>query len=342
MRSLRLGFSTLLAGVLFASLIWAPGTQAGVVTVGPKLPMKVAESFVIGCGGCVMTNPAVPGGASSVSPVDGVILRWRLFGGEVTFPGISEPGYRLRILTPLSGVFLAAGTSPKAAPAHGGAVETFPAFLPVKAGQLIGLEAENGASNVRFGFSNTASSVFLEPVPADGETAADSPEWEEGFLFPFNADILPAPRIDRISPGAASFERAPTVTVAGDNFAEVSSVSVNGVHVPYTVDSITQMSVTVPPGWKLGSVPVTVTTVAGSASAAFKYEGCVVPKLKGKSLKAGRKALKRRLCGVGEVKKRHGATAKTGRVKRQSRRPGAVLPSGTKVDVTLGLDPVKG
>ncbi len=338
----RLGYSALLTGALFASLVWAPGAQAGVVTVGAKLPMKVAESFVIGCGGCVMTNPAVPGGASDISPVDGVILRWRLYRGDVAVPGFSDPGYRLRVLTPLAGFFLAAGTSPKSVPAHAGSVETFPTLLPVKAGQLIGLEAENSDSGVRFGFSATASSVFLEPVPADGETATDAPGWEEGFLFPFNADVLPPPRIDRISPGGASFERTTTVTVAGDNFAEVSSVSVDGQSVPYTLDSMTRLSVTVPPRWQLDSVPVTVTTVAGSAAGIFSYEGCVVPKLKGKSLKAGRKALNRRLCKLGEVRRRHGATAKTGRVKRQSRLPGAVLPSGAEVAVTLGLDPVRG
>ncbi|HET7485308.1 MAG TPA: IPT/TIG domain-containing protein, partial [Solirubrobacterales bacterium] len=140
----------------------------------------------------------------------------------------------------------------------------------------------------------------------------------------------------------ASFERTTTVTVSGDNFAEVSSVSVDGRPVPYTLDSMTQLNVSVPPRRKLGSVPVTVTTVAGSAAGIFSYEGCVVPKLKGKSLRAGRKALNRRLCELGEVRERHGATTKTGRVKHQDRRPGAVLPSGTKVEVTLGLDPVKG
>jgi hypothetical protein len=339
MRKKRLGFSSVLAGAMLAVLIWAPGSQAGVVTVGTPLPMKVAESFVIGCGGCVMTNPAVPGGAADVSPVDGVILRWRLYRGDVAIPGFADPGYRLRVLTPLGGSFLAAGTSSKSVPARGGTLETFPTSLPVKAGQLIGLEAENGDSAVRFGFSAAASSVFLEPVPVDGETATDAPDWEEGYLFPFNADVLPPPRIDRVSPGGASLERTTTATIAGDNFAEVSGVSVDGRPVPYTLDSMTQLSVTVPPRWQLGSVPVTVTTVAGSATGIFNYEGCVVPKLKGKSLIAGRKALSRRLCKLGEVRTRHGATARTGRVKRQSRRPGAVLPAATKVEVVLGLNP---
>lgn len=340
MRRNRLGCSALVTGALFVSLVWAPAAQAGMVTVGAKLPMKVAESFVIACGDCVMTNPAAPEGASSVSPVDGVIVRWRLYGGDVTTV-FSDPGYRLRVLTPLFGSFLAAGTSSKSVPVSY-SVETFPTLLPVKAGQLIGLEAENGDSGVRFGYSPVASSVFLEPAPADGEPAIDQPGWEEGFLFPFNADVLPPPRIDQVSPGGASLERTTTVTVAGDNFAEVSSVSVDGQPVPYTLDSMTQLSVTVPPRWQLASVPVTVTTVAGSAQGTFSYEGCVVPKLKGKSLKASRKALDRRQCKLGKVRKRRGATAKTGRVKRQSRLPGAVLPSGTKVEIALGLDPAKG
>lgn len=327
------------------SLAGAGGAQAGIVTVGARLPMKVAENFVIGCPeSCAVTNPIAPGGASDVSPVDGVILRWRLDRGSVPTPGFEHPGYRLRVLAPLGSGYFGAGTSSLSVPAGAGTVETFSTFLPVKAGQLIALEAENGDSGIRFGFSEAASSVFLEPTIADGETGTENPGWEDGYLFPFNADILPPPQIDRVSPSGGSFATSTKVTVTGQNFAEVTSVTVDGQAVEFTVDSETQLSAVVPPREQLGSVPVKVVTAAGSVDAAngFSYEGCVVPKLKEKPLKAVRKVLDRRKCMLGEVRKRYGATSKTGRVKRQHPRRGTVLPLGGKVEVALWLDPAKG
>jgi beta-lactam-binding protein with PASTA domain len=63
---------------------------------------------------------------------------------------------------------------------------------------------------------------------------------------------------------------------------------------------------------------------------------CVVPKLLGKSLKANRRRLKRAGCRLGEVARVGGATAKNGRVIRQSPKQGTVLESGAAVQVTLG------
>jgi hypothetical protein len=60
---------------------------------------------------------------------------------------------------------------------------------------------------------------------------------------------------------------------------------------------------------------------------------CVVPKLKRKRLKADRKALNKADCALGKVKGHRGKQAK---VKKQSPKPGTVLPAGSKVNVTLG------
>ena len=85
-------------------------------------------------------------------------------------------------------------------------------------------------------------------------------------------------------------------------------------------------------------MPITVTTAAGTATSAqtFAYEGCRVPKLKGKKLKASKKKLKKADCKTGKVKKRKGATAATGEVVKQSAKPGTILAPGTKIKVTLG------
>ena len=62
---------------------------------------------------------------------------------------------------------------------------------------------------------------------------------------------------------------------------------------------------------------------------------CVVPSLSGKKLKAVRKALRRANCKLGTVTKKNGATGKTGRVRRQSPKPGRTMPAGAKVTITL-------
>jgi hypothetical protein len=61
----------------------------------------------------------------------------------------------------------------------------------------------------------------------------------------------------------------------------------------------------------------------------------VVPKLKGKKLKAVRKALALSHCKLGTVTKKEGATGKSGKVTRQSRTPRTSWTAGTKVNVTL-------
>ena len=61
---------------------------------------------------------------------------------------------------------------------------------------------------------------------------------------------------------------------------------------------------------------------------------CVVPKLKGKTLKKARRSLAIAHCALGKVKKKK-STRKPGRVLRQSRKPGTRLTRGTKIAVTI-------
>jgi hypothetical protein len=303
--------------------------------------MSVAENVRIACSTCVVTNPSAPSGTSDVSPVDGIILRWRIYRGSIPTLTGPDPEYRLRVLSPLGTDYFGAGSSTSSVPTIPGAIETIPTNLPIRAGQLIGLELANEESRIVFGYSKPVTSVFLEPSIADGQIAAPSPLWNDGFIFPFNADILPRPAIQGISPAGGSFEASNAVSISGKNFAEVESVAFGPNRVNFTVDSDSQISAVVPPNTTLTSVPVTVVTAAGSAEApgGYAYEGCVVPRLKGISLRAVRRTLSRDKCKVGQVRKRHRATVALGRVKRQSPHQGAVLPLGGTVNVTLGRDP---
>ena len=58
---------------------------------------------------------------------------------------------------------------------------------------------------------------------------------------------------------------------------------------------------------------------------------CVVPKLKGKTLKKARKALKKAHCKLGKIT---GPKGKKARIKKQKPKAGTVLAAGSKVKVT--------
>lgn len=74
----------------------------------------------------------------------------------------------------------------------------------------------------------------------------------------------------------------------------------------------------------------------GACEKAFTYEGCKVPNLAGKKLKASKKKLKKADCKVGKVKETGDVTAKTGKVVKQNPKPGKILAPGSKVGIKLG------
>lgn len=65
-------------------------------------------------------------------------------------------------------------------------------------------------------------------------------------------------------------------------------------------------------------------------------KNCSVPRLKGRSLKASKQRLREAGCRIGAVTKLPGATARSGRVVKQSPRPSQVRAPGSTVRVTLG------
>jgi hypothetical protein len=79
-----------------------------------------------------------------------------------------------------------------------------------------------------------------------------------------------------------------------------------------------------------------------SPAPAAEPSRCVVPKLKGKSLKAAKRTLRRADCGVGFVIRPHARSsarrrrAKSLKVRAESPRPGKSLPVGTEITVKLG------
>jgi hypothetical protein len=62
---------------------------------------------------------------------------------------------------------------------------------------------------------------------------------------------------------------------------------------------------------------------------------CAVPNVKGKTVRAARVALNRAKCALGRVTRAYSSRLSTGRILAQSRRPGARLPRGTRVNVVV-------
>jgi hypothetical protein len=323
----RLGF--LAVAAMCAAGLTATGAQASTITVGSVLPPGSTPTAF----GQVETffNTALPEkGANLTSPVSGAIVRWRMQGAE------GGPFF-LRVLRPNgTGGYMAAGTSNPATPSGSG-LQTFTANLPVQAGDLIGVDPTNAGDKIGTVEVAGAGYGFIFPPPFDGATVAPSGT-VAGHEVELSAEVQPTPAITSISPDFGSVAGGTSVTITGTNLAAASAVKFGTVPATsFKAETETQITAVAPAGTTVGSVDVTATTLAGTSATAkgdrFFYEGCVVPKLKGKKLKAAKKALGRADCKVGTIQRRQG---KRGKVIKQSPKPGKVLAPGAKVNLTVG------
>jgi hypothetical protein len=98
-------------------------------------------------------------------------------------------------------------------------------------------------------------------------------------------------------------------------------------------------SKTVPSGTVISQSPSEGTQLAaGSAVSIVVSRGprpCVVPKLRGKTLKQARASLTRSNCRLGKIARRSVRGARPGRVSSQRPAPGARRPAGTRVQVVV-------
>lgn len=222
-------------------------------------------------------------------------------------------------------------------------VNTFKTAIPVQAGDVIG---NNDLANVNvvpnacmFETSNFGDVIDCEEGDfLDGVPFEVFPECEFGSRPNVTATILPPPVVTSISPAGGSIKGGTGVIVGGANFAEVKGVTFGSTPASsFTVNSEGQLTAIAPASAVLAKVNIGVTTLAGTATSTsqFGYEGCTVPKLKGKKLKASKKKARKAGCKIGKVTKRKGSSAKTGKVVKQNPKPGKVLAPGTKIKLTL-------
>lgn len=312
--------------------LMAASAQAAVIRIGSVMPKEpTATEF-----GRVQTffNTGLPEpGASIASPVDGAIVRWQV-------QGASGGPFYLRVLHPNGkGAYEAAGTSLPAVPPSE-ALETFSTNLKVKAGDLIGIDPTNPTDKIGVVKVSGASYSTIFPKPFDGTVVPPS-ENLSGEEIELSAEVLPVPEIVSIAPSFGSVTGGTVVTITGQNFLNASSVKFGSTPAAsFTVDSDTEITATAPAVLRPGKVDLAITTIAGdNADTRFDdyvYRACVVPAVKGKTLKRAKSALRRGGCKLGHVKKVEAPAKKVGKVLKQTPRPGKVLAPGARVRINLG------
>jgi hypothetical protein len=281
---------------------------------------------------------ATGGGASYVVPSAGVLTSWSTQAGTATNQVVG-----FKVFRPIGvGSYTVVGVDGPRILASG-VLNTVPIDIPVQAGDVIGLSipsaAPASAPDCWFETTNPGDIVGWRAgfTPVGGSLTVEGHQVERRLNV--SATLLPPPAIAGIAPAEGSIAGGTSVAITGANFASVTGVNFGTTPAAsVTVGSEGQITAVAPPSATVVSVPVTVTTAAGTATAAqpFAYKGCVVPKLNHRSLKAAKKQALKADCKVGKVKLRGDATPKDGKVVKQRPKPGAVLVPGSKINLTLG------
>lgn len=335
---------SLIVAVLTAAVLSFCGSaSAANVTVGPSLSGSW-EPFECGLVAptCTFINEDLAGtGPNLTSPVSGAVVSFSVVGGS------TAGTYRLRTANQVAGKaqFIMGKLSAPVAVVPNGGIQAYATSLPISAGQTIGLTTSETAS-VGFREVGRYAEWDTEP-PESGQSQA---EFRVEEIAGFNAEIQPAPTISGLSVTSGSTAGGTAVTISGTDLEGATALTFGSTAASITADSETQITAVAPANASATTVPVSVTTVAGTATGpSFTYVAppappvviatpvahCVVPNLVGKKLKAAKKALANAKCALGAVTKLDGATAKSGKVAKQGSKAKAQLAVGAKVAVTL-------
>jgi hypothetical protein len=337
MKSLRIVLPALVLLIALGACSQA-GAQQTLGQTNPEVPFVVTSCKP--SEGYDEFQVEVSSGTQYRVPSAGVITSWSTQAGPELGQLYALKLYRITgDTTPGAGTYTVLGHDNRSLVAS--VLNTFPVSIPVQAGDLIGThvfqESESARSDCLFDTGLTGDQIRYSSGNALDNTPTGIASGEPGHRINVSVTLLGAPAITAVSPAKGSIKGA-SVTIAGTEFAQVSAVSFGSTPAKsFTVDSEGQITAVAPASKTLAKVPVTVTTSAGTATSptTFAYEGCKVPKLNAKKLKAAKKKLKKAGCKPGKVTKKEGATGADGKVSKQSPKPGKVLAPGSKVKLTL-------
>ncbi len=190
---MRRHYRYLLLGLVSVGLVVPASAQAQIVTVGSPLTGTYG-STTIGGGALattLITSSTPEAGAQLTSPIDGVIVRWRITqatGGP----------FSLRVLTPVGGQVFTGGAASAPQTPQSVLTQTFSTNIPIKKGQVVGLDDTAGTDKVGFlpGGGGGGTFSFLQPKIGNGETrTASGPSVSVGAVG-FNADVATIPSND--------------------------------------------------------------------------------------------------------------------------------------------------
>ncbi len=311
-----------------------PASAQALTTIGQLAPGNPEPYCVEGPYESLPITPT-PGASYAVPAPGGVITSWSTNAAA----GAGQT-LEFKVFKPIEAghtYLVVAHDGPRAITPS--ALNTFKVSIPVQAGDLISLNDSNAKETPNacaFKDGTTDMEGFERGSLADGATLTVEGT-EEGVRPNVTATVLPPPTIVAISPASGSISGGSSVVITGTNLAEVKGVSFGSVPAAsFTVASESQITAVAPRGASPSAVDTSVTTAAGTTSPStadqFTYTACVVPKLKGKKLKAAGKALKKTECKLGKVK---GNKSKQAKVKTQSPKAGTVLAPGSKVSVKV-------
>jgi hypothetical protein len=185
MRNLRLLALTGTLGTLLA----VPAVSQATVTIGSDL--GDAPSIIIAClGSCTRVQTSLPADDLApngvASPVNGTVIRWRI---RSTSTATQQP-IAFRVISPAAGgQFTGGGSSATVTPPDITGVTPFDDSVPIKIGDLLGLNY-GGGNNEYFGISaGPNSGQFFNPTLLEGSQRSPTNNTTEQMLV--NADIEP-------------------------------------------------------------------------------------------------------------------------------------------------------
>jgi hypothetical protein len=179
------------------ALLAVPSTSHGIVTIGSDL--GDANSVGIACvgGSCTRVQTSLPADDQSAngfsSPVNGTVVRWRV----KSIASATQQPIAFRVVSPAAGgQFTGGGTSATVTPPDIDGVTPFVSSIPIKIGDLLGLNVNNNV-NEYFGISAGPNSGRLfNPALAQGSTRPPQSTTTEQLLV--NADIEPTSKLTSV------------------------------------------------------------------------------------------------------------------------------------------------
>jgi hypothetical protein len=334
MRRISVKFTVGAVAALVALACLVPGAGA-TVTLG-QVPATASATNCVGGPVQFFSVSQAPSLPPYTVPGPGLLTSWSTTAGKGKGQQMVMKVYR-----PLGGgAWLVVGhDGPRSLAPQ--ALNSFSVHMRVQAGDVLGLMDVKGSAEILCEISGAAGDLVGGSFGdnPDGQTFQEGKAEGVGARLDISAVFLGEPRIAALEPASGSISGGTSVSVSGAEFAEVTGVAFGGVAAQsFHVDSEGQISAVAPPASRPGPLPVTVSTAAGTGTAAtrFTYEACVVPRLVRHRLAMARVQIRRAGCRLGKISHLEVARRRVGRVLAAGPKAGKVLAPGARINLRVG------